>query len=179
MRARWGGIYNAKIAARMKRPYLVPTRAGKCPLCGQDDGATHILGECPAHKHLHIERHNKVGRCILSHMRRGALGAFQTFADIGKESQLEVDYSVTAKCLPVGMVPPPIVDAAPQGQASARHDVDRTYVSKFDILVVHTRNALTPASQWQELPANTAVTSIEIGFRSDFDGGRKYSQKLD
>lgn len=169
LRVRWGGIYTAKIAARMGRPYHVPTKPGKCPLCGRDDGATHIMGECPAHKHLHIERHNKVGRCILRHVRRGALGAFPVYADIGKETQLESDFSVSAKCIHDGLVPPP----ADKTDGTSRN------VSKFDILIMHTRAEITTTSVWRDLPSKTGITAVEIGFRSDYDGGRKLLQKLD
>jgi hypothetical protein len=57
MRARWGGIYTAETAARMNRPYMGTHRTSiqwtECPLCKGADSATHILGECPAHKALH------------------------------------------------------------------------------------------------------------------------------
>ncbi len=170
LRAKWGGIYTAKIAARMGRPYLVPTRGpGMCPLCGMQDGATHILGECLAHKHLHIERHNKVGRCIMKHIRRGQYGAYPMYADVGKEPDLQSDFDVTSKTLPAALVPP----------ASTSEPMHRHQPTKFDIVILHTDHAAAsrPTSTWRDIPARTEITAVEIGFRSDYDKGRKILQK--
>jgi hypothetical protein len=74
MRARWGGIYIAQIAARMNRPCMGthgPPSTGQRPLCQGADSATHILGECPAHKAIHIKRHDITGKCVLKQMHKG------------------------------------------------------------------------------------------------------------
>jgi ribonuclease HI len=168
LRARWGGLYTAKIAARMNRPYLVPTRApGMCPLCGMRDGATHILGECPAHKHLHIERHNKVGRCIMKHIRRGQHGACPTFADVGKEHELQTDFDVTSKALPPELIPP-----------AEEVDLQDHQPTRFDIVLLHTDpGAVGNMTTWRDIPARTGMTAVEIGFRTDYDKGRKLALK--
>jgi ribonuclease HI len=152
MRIRWGGIYTAKIAARMNRPYMGthgPPSSGQCPLCGGADSATHIMGECPAHKALHIQRHDATGRCILKHMRKGAHGGYYMIADVGSMEKL-APLGIVHKRIPDWMMP--VGAAAP---------------SRFDIAMLHRRDldvidGVTPASQ-------TPFTTIEIGYRSDYD----------
>jgi ribonuclease HI len=152
MRIRWGGIYTAKIAARMNRPYMGthgPPSSGQCPLCGGADSATHIMGECPAHKALHIQRHDATGRCILKHMRKGAHGGYYMIADVGSMEKLA----------PLGIVHKRIPDWMMPGGADAP--------SRFDIAMLHKRDldvidGVTPASQ-------STFTTVEIGYRSDYD----------
>ena len=154
MRARWGGIYTAKIAARMNRPYMGnhgPPSTGLCPLCHRADSATHILGECPAHKALHIQRHDATGRCILKHMRKGAHGGFFMLADVGSMDKLAT-YGITHKRIPQWMVP--------AGAAASP--------SRFDIAMLHKREH--DIKDGGTLPAHgTNLTAIEIGYRPDYD----------
>jgi hypothetical protein len=184
LRTRWGGIYNAKIAARMRRPYFAatqgrrPPQPGACPLCGRPDGATHIMGECPAHKHLHIERHNKVGRCILKHIRRGAYGAYPIFADVGQNAGLNADFGVIDKSLYPSLVPPP--SDPPTCDGSAHHNHQPPHITRFDIALLQypELNATSGAQpNWSTLPARTPLITLEIGFRSDYDDDNKVLQK--
>ena len=160
MRARWGGLYTAKTAARMNRPYMGvngPPSTGQCPLCGSADSATHILGECPAHTALHIQRHDAVGRCILKHLRKGAHGGYYIIADVGSMEKLS-PYGITEKRIPLWMMP------------------TKEAASRFDIAMVHKRASDivhgTPPAR------DTTITAIEIGFRSDYDPElKKLSEK--
>jgi hypothetical protein len=125
LRIRWGGIYTAKIAARMDRPYMGTygsPSTGQCPLCQRADSATHIMGECPAHKALHIQRHDATGRCILKHIRNGAHGGFFILADVGSMDKL-ASYGITHKQIPQWMMP-------------AGADM----ASRFDIAMLHKRD---------------------------------------
>jgi hypothetical protein len=49
---------------------------------------THIMGECPAHKALHMQQHDDAGRCILKHMRKGTHGGFFMLAGVGSVDKL-------------------------------------------------------------------------------------------
>jgi hypothetical protein len=160
MRVRWGGLYTAKTAARMNRPYMRnngPPSSGQCPLCGMADSATHILGECPAHTPLHIQRHDATGRCLLKHMRKGAHGGYYMIADVGSMDKL-APYGITEKRIPQWMMP------------------TATLASRLDIAMVHTRAVDVNAAK---LPrAGTMITAIEIGYRSDYDPElRKMAEK--
>jgi hypothetical protein len=161
MRARWGGIYTAKTAARMNRPYMRmegPPSSGQCPLCGMADSATHILGECPAHKSLHIQRHDATGRCLLKHMRKGAHGGHYLIADVGSMDKL-APYGVTHKRIPQWMLP-----------------ANAAVASRFDIAMIHTRAVDFDTAR--PPPAGTTITAIEIGYRSDYDPElRKLAEK--
>jgi len=198
LRARWGGIYNAKIAARMKQPYFAhkraaqdnhPPRPGSCPLCGQPDGTSHIMGECAALKHLHIQRHNEIGKRILHHVRRGALGSHYTIADVGSEDCMSEDYDINHKLLPQHLVPPPAEtpppDQEPPGpdEGGLDHSIDPTTPvppSRLDIAIIHLpHDRVERATTWQQLRETTPLTAVEIGFRSDYDPeGRKYAEKM-
>jgi len=197
LRARWGGIYNAKIAARMKLPYFAhatnrgtPPRPGSCPLCGGQDSATHILGECTALKHLHIKRHNEIGKRIIHHVKQGALGSHYMIADVGTEQSLADDYDVHEKLIPRHLVPPyHTADGQPLGNAdlhasthsprAADGHADNT-PSRLDIAIIHEpHERVSRAKTWQDLHENTRLTAVEIGFRNDYDpDGRKYSEKM-
>ncbi len=74
LQARFGTLYNARIAMRMNRPYMLcNTAAGKCPLCGGDDSIGHMLGGCshPTMHALYIARHDEAVRIIAKAMRKG------------------------------------------------------------------------------------------------------------
>ena len=77
----------------MQRPYLpsLPVARNKnCPLCGEEDSASHILNACkhPEMKALYIERHNAAGRLILKEVLQGAKGHHQIIADIGSDEKM-------------------------------------------------------------------------------------------
>jgi hypothetical protein len=63
-----------------------------------------FLGECPAHKALHIQRHDATGRCILKHMRKGSHGGFFMLADVGSPEKV-ASYGIILKRIPQWMMP--------------------------------------------------------------------------
>jgi hypothetical protein len=74
--------------------YIRSTSTGQCPLFQKADSATHIMGDCPAHKALHIQRQDATGRCILKHIRKEAHGGFYLLADVGSMDKLD-SYGIT------------------------------------------------------------------------------------
>jgi endonuclease/exonuclease/phosphatase family metal-dependent hydrolase/ribonuclease HI len=154
MRARWGGIYTAKTAVRMGVPYFCAPAlgywpAGACPLCGQPDSTTHILGECPEHKHLHIQRHDSAGRCLLKHIRKGARGGDFIVADVGSRDKL-VSHGITEKTIPSWLLP---------GRSFSP--------SRVDVAVIRAPTETT--KEQRPLATDTCITLVELGFRKDYD----------
>ena len=93
LRARFGVLHHMGQAYKMRRPYLpgLPVARNKqCPLCGEEDSATHILNacKCPEMKALYIERHNQAGRLILKDILKGGKGNNKIFADLGSEEKM-------------------------------------------------------------------------------------------
>ena len=93
LRARYGVLHNMRQAFKYKMPYLPGLPIARnicCPLCGQNDSATHILNACgsKAMKALYIERHNSASRMILQEVLRGGRGNAQIFADIGSDAKM-------------------------------------------------------------------------------------------
>jgi predicted outer membrane repeat protein len=64
-----GQLYNGKLA---KRYGHAPT--DEFPLCHRPDSCTHIAGECKAHKHLAISRHNAACQLVHAAIRNSAKG---------------------------------------------------------------------------------------------------------
>ena len=93
LRVRYGVLHHMGQAFKMRRPYLpgLPVaRTKACPLCSEDDSATHILNACkhPEMKAMHIERHNAAARLILKEILRGAKGNHYVVADIGSSEKM-------------------------------------------------------------------------------------------
>ena len=61
-----------------------------CPLCGEHDGITHMLGNCshPMMKAMYIDRHNAATRKILRLMLEGSRGSCYMLADVGSTDKL-------------------------------------------------------------------------------------------
>ena len=79
--ARFGGLYNQKLA----------TRTCTGINCNLEDGAGHILGGC-AHrdmKALYIECHNAAGRRIAQEIRNGAHGNHVMIGDVGNAEKCQ------------------------------------------------------------------------------------------
>ena len=93
LRARWGQLWNKNIALRQRMSYMPgQSRAtdAACPLCGDHDGITHMLGSCghPMMKAMYIERHNAATRKILRLMLEGSRGNCYMLADVGSTDKL-------------------------------------------------------------------------------------------
>ena len=86
IRLRWGREYNAKLAAKMKHPYL-PTGGtdGNCPLCKLPDSCAHMLGGCqhPEIKAMTIKIHNNAVQLIHRAVQASELGGCYTLMDAG------------------------------------------------------------------------------------------------
>jgi hypothetical protein len=132
LQARFGVLYNAKIAARMNQPYLPcptpATAAGMCPLCRAPDSIGHILGGCghPSMRALYIQRHDQACRILVKAIRRGRLGGYYMLADAGTTATLQ-PLGVTDKRIPGWLLP--------------------TAPSRPDILIVHANPAALAHTQ--------------------------------
>jgi hypothetical protein len=103
----------------------------------------------------------------MKHVRRGRHGAYPMYADVGQESELQTEFGVASKSLPAELVPP-ANELEPRGHQP----------TKFDIVLLHTEaSGVHPALTWLDIPARTDMTAVEIGFRTDYDRGRKLLQK--
>jgi ribonuclease HI len=88
-KARWGRLWNKKLAYRYKRPYGKnprPPSDDRCPICHKaQDGASHILAGCsnPVFKGMYINRHNKAVQLIQKAIAKGTLGGLPVYMDAG------------------------------------------------------------------------------------------------
>ena len=91
-KARWGRLWNKKLAYRWKMPYAQdphPPPDDTCPIChSHRDGASHILAECPAFKGAYINRHNEAVRKIYEAISKGDKGGLVVCMDAGPEAAL-------------------------------------------------------------------------------------------
>ena len=78
LRYRYGTMWTRKMAYRCGH-----APSSKCLLCGDEDGGHHTASGCPALKRMYINRHNKVGRLIMTRVLRGRKGAFVIQMDLG------------------------------------------------------------------------------------------------
>ena len=93
LKAQWGQLWNKSIACNRRMAYMSgQARATNpsCPLCGEKDGISHMLGGCthPLMTALQIERHNLASRKILRLLLEGALGNCYMVADVGSHARL-------------------------------------------------------------------------------------------
>ena len=109
LKYRFGRLWNKKLAYFMKAPYLpgdAPARDMKCPLCGLDDAAGHILGGCK-HKEMsamYIARHDKAMRKVIQEVIRGEYGNYYIIADVGTPDGLK-EMGVHSKRIPAFVLP--------------------------------------------------------------------------
>ena len=97
----------------------------KCTLCGQEDGGHHTASGCTALKKQYINRHNKIGRIIMTRVLRGRRGAFVVQMDLGSQQRCEEDgLEYRPRCLPWRKLPAGLKDAieASQGNVNKRPD---------------------------------------------------------
>ncbi len=81
LKARYGVLWNAKIAMRMGKAYPFGAQGisrGDCPLCHAPDSVAHMLGgyRDPHMRALFTARHDKAARILIEHMRKGECGSF-------------------------------------------------------------------------------------------------------
>ena len=101
MRARWGLLWNQNLAYKCK---MAPSP--NCPLCGQVDSISHLLGGCshPVARAMKISRHDESVKLIQKAIALGPLGGFYTVMDAGAERDLPED--VSGKRVPMWILPP-------------------------------------------------------------------------
>ena len=77
-----------------------------CPLCGEHDGITHMLGNCshPLMKAMYIERHNAATRKFLRLILEGSRGSCYMLADVRSTDTLG-NIGPLDSCLPEWLVP--------------------------------------------------------------------------
>jgi len=106
-KARWGRLWNKKLAYRWGKPYgtcPTPATSDMCPICREtQDGASHILAGCKAFKGHYIARHDKAVQLIGKGVSKGSLGGHKLVMDAGAEAKLPPGVS---KQLPQQLRPP-------------------------------------------------------------------------
>lgn len=128
LKYRGGGIYTAKLAHRYGR-----SDTTACPLCGQPDSQSHLLGGC-SHaemKSLYIARHHAATRAILLALCRGEQGGHVIQADVGTSTAL----SAVLQRVP-NTVPRTVARAPPRSAPLPRPDITTrhgTYVTYLDV----------------------------------------------
>jgi hypothetical protein len=83
---RTGTLPTNKLLHRMK---LVDSPS--CPHCGQMDGGTHMLMECPKTEGLRTERHHDTARLIFRAIAKGRKGGYLKMVDIGTKEKRKAD----------------------------------------------------------------------------------------
>ena len=92
-KSKTGQIWHKGKAFLWKMPYMpgwpIATDS-MCPLCGEPDSQSHILGGCahPEMKKMVIHRHDEAHRIIINAINKGNLGSFAIVADVGTAASL-------------------------------------------------------------------------------------------
>jgi hypothetical protein len=100
MKARWGQLWNRKLAHRYGM-----AASDSCPMCGQPDSVGHMLGGC-SHPHpqaLRIARHDGAVRLLQTAISKGRMAGAFTIMDAGRQTDLPSD--VHGKRLPAWLLP--------------------------------------------------------------------------
>ena len=126
LKARYGLLWNMKLAMRYRRPYLRgrtdsnPPSTAACPLCSHDDSVGHILGGCkhPRMQERYIHRHDAAVRLLHQGLQKGALGGCYTVMDAGT-MEATLNLAANGKRLPEWMLP----DVDPETRQRMRPDL--------------------------------------------------------
>ena len=179
MKARWGLLWNQKLAYRCKRA-LSPN----CPLCGQMDSIGHMLGGC-SHVEaaaMKIARHDQSVKLIQKAIALGPMGGFYMIMDAGKDCDLPD--GVSGKRVPTWILPPIDANTTPEAR-----QIEKTRRRKMrpDILIlegleekdVRGSNVDRIRSHINDLNATRKlrIHVIEVGYCSDLDHAAKDSDK--
>ena len=94
--------------------------SSKCLLCGDEDGGHHTASGCPALKRMYINRHNKVGRLIMTRVLRGRKGAFVIQMDLGSTENCAEDGIMAhqSRNIPWELLPRGLKEAVQQAQGT-------------------------------------------------------------
>ena len=164
LRARWGHLWNRKLAYRYRRPYAGsagPAATDRCPLCKSDrDGASHMLAGCRHHdmRAAYIKRHDHAVKLIQKSISKGQLGGAYTVMDAGKATDLPD--SVQSKRLPESLRPATIA-------------LEAWRKMRPDILII-------PSLKTCEMPdpmTRYNITLVEVGYCSDTNHNVKLREK--
>jgi ribonuclease HI len=161
LKARWGRLWNRKLAYRWKMPYANsthPATSSSCPICHTcEDGAGHILAGCThrTFKGMYITRHDATVRLIHKAISKGDLGSRRMIMDVGKEEDLP--RGVLGKRLPAWLRP------------SSIPLPDWTRM-RPDLVIL-------PESESPTGKADKIIWIIELGYCSDTNHATKFVEK--
>ena len=162
MLARWGMLYNQKLAHRYGR---APN--DQCPRCGQPDSVGHLLGGCIETQALRTARHDQAVKIIHKAISKNALAGRFTIMDAGAEADLPE--GVAGKRLPAWLFRPGA-------------DAEKGIRLRPDILLVScpARGATYPNEEQAlepEQDETKTIHIIEVGYGSDLSTEQKESEK--
>jgi ribonuclease HI len=162
MLARWGMLYNQKLAHRYGR---APN--DQCPRCGQPDSVGHLLGGCIETQALRTARHDQAVKTIHRAISKNTLAGRFTIMDAGAEADLPE--GVAGKRLPAWLFSPGA-------------DAEKGIRLRPDILLVScpARGATYPNEERAlepEQDETKTIHIIEVGYSSDLSTEQKESEK--
>ena len=137
LRYRYGTMWTRKMAYRCGH-----APSSKCLLCGDEDGGNHTASGCPALKRMYINRHNKVGRLIMTRVLRGRKGAFVIQMDLGSTENCAEDGIMAhqSRNIPWELLPRGLKEAVQQAQG--------TTDKRPDGMLYKPKNGNNPAEYW-------------------------------
>ena len=169
LKARWGQLWNNNIALRQKVSYM-PGQAratdAACPLCGDHDGITHMLGSCghPMMKSMYIERHNAASIKILRLMLEGSRGNCYMLADVGSTDKLGNIGPLDSR-LPEWLVPTNILLQRGLDRDKLRPDILMTNVkSAMPLRLSSSRPARASAPGAGTHPMGNHIWIVDVGY---------------
>lgn len=137
LRYRYGNMWTRKMAYRCGH---APN--SKCLLCGEEDGGHHTASGCPALKNMYINRHNKIGRLIMTRVLRGRKGAFVIQMDLGSAEKCAEDGITTHQSRTIPW------ESLPHGLKEAVQCAAGTTSERPDGLLYKPRQGTKPAEYW-------------------------------
>ena len=137
LRYRYGTMWTRKMAFRCGH-----APSSRCLLCGDEDGGHHTASGCPALKRLYINRHNKVGRLIVTRVLRGRKGAFAIQMDLGSAERCAEDgiSNHHSRTIPWEILPVGLKEAVQQAEG--------TTSKRPDGLLYKPKHGNDPAEYW-------------------------------
>ncbi len=165
MKARWGHLWNRKLAFRYG---MAPSP--NCPLCGHRDGCGHLLGSCahPEAVAMRIARHDEAVRTIQRTFANSSMKGFYTLMDAGTKASLPAD--VQGKRLPAWLLP-----------HISENERKRL---RPDLCVIEGLTRLDTSGTSDEIHARLMLNKtkyvvhiMEVGYCSDIDHASKDTEK--
>ena len=156
LKCRFSQLWHMGKAHMFRMPYFpggpVATNDA-CPLCGQPDSGSHMLGGCshPKMKKLTIFRHDVAHRMMLKGIiNKGKMGSFLVIADVGKSETLR-PIGVHHKRIPDWVLPDSVMATAHEDVQAARGKM------RPDIMIVEldTRNGPEGELDYLQGPIST------------------------